>query len=110
MRIIRDERNWFQRLLWRWFNSILHPTLPIDAVPVFTTDQWVSQIDAALVNLPQQHCGSFWQRWCTMDDAEQRAWVERRKAALVIIWVRGGSNGLQGLGERLCGALADIDR
>ncbi len=94
----------------RWLLAILHPTLPKDAVPKFTTDQWVTQIDAALVNLPQHHCGSFWQRWYSMKDAERRVWVERRKAALVIIWVRGSTRGLQGLGERLCGALADIDR
>lgn len=82
----------------------------MDAVPAFTTDQWVNQINAVLANLPKHHRGSFWQRWYTLDDAERHAWVERRKAALVIIWVRGGNNGLQGLGKRLCGALADIDR
>lgn len=110
MRIIRDERNWFHRLLWRCLRPILHPTLPKDAVPVFTTDQWVNQIDSALGDLSQQQRGSFWLRWCNMDYAGRCAWVERRKAALVIIWVRGGTNGLQGLGERLCGTLADIDR
>jgi len=45
-----------------------------------------------------------------MNDAERFAWAERRKAALVVIWVRGGTNGLQGLRKRLCEALTDIDR
>lgn len=110
MRIIRDKWNWFHQAVHRWLRAILHPTLPNDAVPAFTTDHWVNQINVALVDLPQHHRGSFWQRWYRMDDAERRAWVERRKAALVIIWVRGGTKGLQGLGERLCGALGDIDR
>ena len=110
MRIIRDKRNWFRRLLGTWLQLILYPTLPTDAVPALTTDQWVAQINAALVNLPQQYHGSFWQRWYAMDDAERLAWVERRKAALVIIWLRGGTKGLQGLGERLCEALIDIYR
>lgn len=110
MRTIRDERNWLHRLIGRWLRPILHPALPKDSVPAFNAEQWVIQISAALVNLPQHHRGSFYDRWYTMDDAERHQWVERRKAALVIIWVRGGTNGLQGLGERLCGALGDIDR
>jgi len=99
-----------QRLTRRFLHPILNPTQPQEAVPAFSTSQWVDQIDAALADLSQQQRGSFWQRWCTMNDAERCAWVERRKAALLIIWVRGGTNGLQGLRGRLCGALADIDR
>ena len=45
-----------------------------------------------------------------MDRSERCVWAERRKAALLIIWLRGDPKGLQGLGERLCEALADIDR
>ena len=93
----------------RWVHLILHPKLPPEAVPAFTTEQWVARIGAALRDLPDQHQGPFCQHWHTMGDQERLTWVERRKAALVIIWVRGGSTGFQGLGERLCGALADID-
>ena len=110
MRTSRDEQTWFRWLVRQWLQPIFHPTSPPDAVPAFSTDLWVDQIDAALNDLPQRHQGSFCQLWFSMDAAERIAWVERRKAALLIMWVRGGPNGLQGLGERLCKALADIDR
>jgi hypothetical protein len=97
------------RLIRSLLGPILQPTLLPDAVPAFTTRRWTDEISAAISDLPLGHQGWFCQRWNTMDEGEQLAWVERRKAALIIIWVRGGSDGFQGLRERLCEALADID-
>ncbi len=48
-------------------------------------------------------------RWDYMSGGEQLRWVERRRAALYVVWVRGGGAGFSGLGRRLSEALADID-
>jgi hypothetical protein len=36
-------------------------------------------------------------------------WVDRRRAALMVVWVRGGDKGFEGLGKRLSEALQEID-
>lgn len=89
---------------------MFRPQLPNDTVPVFDTNQWVAQVEAALTALPERYHGTFHSRWASMDVIARHSWVRRRKAALTIIWVRGGSDGLRGLGKRLPDALSDIDR
>lgn len=70
----------------------------------------VVMIDAAMQATPDDRYGWFITRWTKMDKESRLCWVQRRKAALMVIWVRGGRSGFQGLGIRLSQALADIDR
>lgn len=109
MQKVRISHNWLQRIIRRYGGSFLNPKLPPDTIPRFTTERWVQEIDIALINLRDEYRGSFYYSWCRMYADERTAWVQRRKASLMIIWVRGGSEGLQGLPEGLCEALGDID-
>ena len=94
----------------RYGGSFLHPKLPPNTIPRFTTERWVKEIETALINLRYEHRGSFYCSWCRMDADERTAWVQRRKASLMIICVRGNLKSLQGFPEGLCQALGDIDR
>ena len=89
---------------------MLRPTLNANEVPSFTASDWVQEIDNALNAVPLRHRGTFHDRWFDMNDAARLAWVVRRKAVLTVVWVRGGTAGLQGLGQHLSQALCDIDR
>lgn len=106
MRNVRIRHNWLHRIVHRYGGSFLNPKLPSDTIPSFTTERWVQEITIALINLRDEYRGSFYYSWCRMDADERTAWVQRRKASLMIIWVRGGPE----LREGLCEALGDIDR
>jgi len=92
----------------RWFdpsNSIVE-----QSVPDLTAQQIVDEINT----IAQSHraCRTDWlaTRWSQMSPTHRVAWVERRRAPLLIIWMRGGRDGFGGLGNRLQEALEQIDR
>lgn len=92
----------------RWLDP--SATVIEQSVPDLTTQQIVDEINT----IAQSHkAGStVWlaTRWSHMSPTHRVAWVERRRAPLLIIWSRGGQDGFRGLGNRLQEALEEIDR
>jgi hypothetical protein len=100
---IRHESKWWG-IVTRWFCHPAHST-----VPALTTDEMVTLITAAAGSHIAAHTDWFEQRWSNMTQEDRMHWVDRRRAALMVVWVRGGDKGFEGLGKRLSEALQEID-
>lgn len=92
----------------RWFDPSV--TVIKLSVPDLTAQQIVDEINTVAQSPDAASTGWLRTRWSKMSSAQQLAWVERRRAPLLIIWTRGGRDGFNGLGDRLQDALEEIDR
>ena len=99
---------WWQCHLDRW----LEPSkiLIEQSVPDLTAPQIVDEIDIIAQSYGAAGTGWLLARWAKMTPTQRLAWVQRRRALLMIIWMRGGRDGFNGLGNRLQEALEQIDR
>ncbi|WP_299164860.1 hypothetical protein [uncultured Tateyamaria sp.] len=79
-------------------------------VPELTVQQIVDEIDSIAQNPGAARIGWLQTHWLMMSPTQRLAWVERRRAPLLIIWVRGGPEGFYGLRDRFRDALEEIDR
>ena len=79
-------------------------------MPPKYTLQLRDRLDDAICALQEPDRYKATQFWFLLDDEERLSWVQRRKSVLLILWVRGGAHGFDGLGEKLSEALDEIDR
>lgn len=80
------------------------------SVPNLTAQQIVDEINTIAGSGGAAPTGWLRTRWAEMSPTQQLTWVERRRAPLLIIWMRGGPEGFGGLREKLSEALELIDR
>ena len=104
-KVVLRGNSWFRALRMRILGREEASTL----VPQMTGSEMYRRLSDALDSPPLQSSAWVCTRWAAMPPGEQLRWVERRRAALYIVWVRGGGAGFSGLGRRLSEALADID-
>ncbi len=92
----------------RWFD----PSKAVieQSVPDLTAQQIVEEINTIAHTPGAARTGWLRTRRAMMTPTQRLAWSERRRAPLLIIWMRGGLNGFRGLEDRLEDALEAIDR
>lgn len=98
---------------WGWWDNmtgwLLDPHPVRSTIPAHTAEEVVILITSAAERHVEAPSGWLSRRWATMTHNERIAWVGRRRAALIVVWVRGGDQGFEGLGRRLSEALREID-
>lgn len=99
---------WLQCHLNRWLGP--SKRLIEQSVPDLTAQQIVEEIDIIAQSYGAARAGWFQSRWAKMSSTKRLAWAKRRRLPLLIIWMRGGRDGFNGLGNRLQEALEQIDR
>lgn len=67
------------------------------------------RLDEAIRALPERDRFGVSQCWFLWGDEERLYWVQRRKSVLLILWVRGGAHGFDGLGKRLPAELHSLN-
>ena len=92
----------------RWLDPSV--TVIEQSVPDLTAQQIVDAINIIAGSAGAAPTGWLRTSWTEMSPTQQLAWVERRRAPLLIIWMRGGPEGFLGLRETLSEALELIDR
>lgn len=98
------------RPVQRYLNWVFNPIVSQEELPPRCTLQLRDRLDDAIRALEEPDRYKVTQFWFLLDDEERLLWAQRRKSVLLILWVRGGAHGFDGLGVKLSEALDEIDR